>query len=215
VKRGFPRKWAIAFYVVLLASTGAVLWYMHSSIRRPPSLSPEERQDLAAYDDVSGRRLRHPLLGFSLAHPGPKFIPAPKTAHDLGYAEDTSTRIHAYTELDGAKLLVVTVSKRPGLDGAGFRKAVDSITHMFMQKTVAGFPRDSAVDTVENEVDEAARTASVHVVVADKAHIRIGAWGSRFGSDTDYLVMIIGVTPADDSLAPVVASLRQSDRPRP
>jgi hypothetical protein len=89
------------------------------------------------------------------------------------------------------------------MSGGEFQGAVESVTNMFTQKTAAGFDKDAAVEFPQNEIDQAGRTARVHAVVAQTGHLRIDA--RVLG---DYLLMVIGVSPKDDSLAPIVASLK-------
>jgi hypothetical protein len=203
VKRGFPKKWAITFYVVLGAATLGVLMWMHLDRQDVTPLSPDERADLAEVDAIAGKQLRHPTLGFTLAHPGPKFFASKEAEAKLGFGHDPSTRFHAYTELESGRMVIVALSKRTGMSGGAFERAVTSVTNMFTQKTAAGFAKGAAVDFPQNDIDRDGRRATVHAVVAATGHLRIDA--RVLG---DYLLMVIGVSPKDDSLAPIVASVK-------
>ncbi|HTM20107.1 MAG TPA: hypothetical protein VL172_06365 [Kofleriaceae bacterium] len=207
MKRGFPRKWAIRFYIALAAATLAAVVWINLSRKKPEPLSAAERQDLAVTDELSGKRLRHPLLGFSLAYPGPKFFESADAEKKVGFTGDPSTRFYAFTELDSGRMVIVSLSRRPHMSGDGFARAVDSVTQMFTSRTAAGFDAGAAVDVLSKEVDRDGKRAEVHVRVHGLGHLRLRARLDRFAGETDYLLMVIAVSPADDSLAPVVASL--------
>jgi hypothetical protein len=211
VKRGFPRPWAIRFYLALGALTlAALIWINLSSRKRPEPLSAAERQELAVVHDLDGVRLRHPLLGFSLAHPGPKFFESAQAEKKIGFADDPSTRFYAFTELDSGRMVIVSLSRRSHMGGDAFAAAVDSVAQMFTSRTAAGFDAGAAVDVLQRDVDRAGKRADVHVRVHGLGHMRLHARLDRFAGDTDYLLMVIAISPADDSLAPIVASFTAS-----
>lgn len=207
VVRGFPRKWAIAFYAVLLTATAAVMYWIYANRHQVQPLSTAEAQDLVAVDQVDGKWLKHPTLGFALRHPGPKFFASREAEEKIGYGDDPSSRFQVYTELDTGRMIIVALSRRPGMDGAGFAAAVDSIARIYLHKTAAGFDREAPVETLQQEVDPERRTAAIHTRIDGKAHLRIEARASRLTGDTDYLLVLITLSPADDSLAPISASL--------
>jgi hypothetical protein len=208
VKRGFPKKWAIAFYVALAAATLAVLVAMHLARDQVPPLSPDERQDLAVIDELDGKQLRHPMLGFALAHPGPKFFQSPEAEARLGFGHDRSTRFHAFTELDSGRMVIVALSRRPGMGEDAFAEAVHSVTHMFTQRTAAGYEAGIAVDVMDQKIDLAARRADTHVRFHGLGHMRLHARVSKFAGEVDYMLVVITISPQDDSLASLIASLR-------
>jgi hypothetical protein len=198
--------------VVVVAGLLIVGWQMKrtSEAQRPPALSSDERRLLETRDTLDGKRLVHPVLGFSLAHPGEMFFAADDSVREMeGQFDDASTQFYAYGETNSGRLLFITVSKRPGIDADGFEEMVDKVAKLFAQKTVTRLGDHVSVEQRTHEIDGIEGRATIHEVLANgAAHIRLGAWRSRFGRDTEYVVMLIGVSMKGDLLGDVISSFR-------
>jgi hypothetical protein len=94
--------------VLLVPGRGA-----HSS--RP--LAAADRAPLLVVDEGGQRRLRHPTLGFSLLHPGPRFVDAPELAAQMNggaLKDDPATVTYGFKEPDTQAALVVQVMNGMG-----------------------------------------------------------------------------------------------------
>jgi len=69
---------ALGLAFVALVGAGIVGGMMKRGRNRNTSLTAEEKAPMVIADEDGERRLRHPGFGFSLLHPGPKFLEAPE-----------------------------------------------------------------------------------------------------------------------------------------
>jgi hypothetical protein len=110
---------AVAGGFVLLVGGGlaAVLLIPARGSHSSRPLAAADRAPLAVVDEGGQRRLRHPTLGFSLLHPGPRFADAPDLAAQMNggaLKDDPATVTYGFREPDTQAALVVQVMNGMG-----------------------------------------------------------------------------------------------------
>ncbi len=204
--QGVSIRFLVGLGAVFIAAVGvaAVLLVRHASPDRDlVPLTAAERQELVRHDTLEGPVLEQPTIGFEIDSPGANYFASEQTVRGIRKAnDDPSTRFYAYAELESGNLLVISVSKRPGQSAGAFSDMVHNVWNEFVQKTAVRLGEYIPVRTVEDRVDAATRTATVHGVLGSNAHLRLHAVGKG-----PYVVMAIGIGMGNDKLASVVASL--------
>lgn len=205
--QGVSRRFLISLAAGLIAAVGlaAALLIHHASPNNDLiPLTAAERQELVRHDTLEGTVLEQPAIGFRINSPGTNYFESDETIRGIRKAnDDPSTRFYAYAELKSGNLLVISLSKRPGQSASAFADMVHNVWKEFVQKTAARLGEYIPVRTIEDHVDAADHSATLHAVLGSNAHLRL-----RAVSKGPYVIMAIGVGMGNDTLAPVVASLR-------
>jgi hypothetical protein len=132
---------ALAIALVALVGAGAAAGIMTRSPHRDTSLTAAEKQPLVIGDDAGERRLRHPGLGFSILHPGPKFLEAAELGKPKpGQKHDDTTQEYAFADREGRSVLLVSVMKGMGGTREKLAEHLDGVQRGFVGSLPEGAP---------------------------------------------------------------------------
>jgi hypothetical protein len=153
-----------------------------------------------------GKRLRHPVLGFSLRHPGGSYVESPymaKVMHDSA-GNDEAMHYYAYAEPLPQAALVIGLAPG-GQSESALEQAVEGLTRglaELLREQLGG----AEVRIVQKEVSWTAekREANVRIVAAEQIHMRMRALPLASG----VLVIVTALGPDIAALEPSIDSLR-------
>ena len=203
------RQMALAGVTFVAVSTAGALLFVVRALQMPTvstdALTLDERVPLVVVRDGAARRLTHPVLGFSILHPGPAWEPADPASGGLG--SDDAMHLWAYMAQDELNVLMVgLVRGARSLDGlqallealwTGAGGAISGAsTHRIAEPAGAdpggGHPEVSLEGALTSGVHLLARAHSVHL-----GPLRRG-----------YVVLVAAFTTRPATVSAVVQSYR-------
>jgi hypothetical protein len=105
-------------FVLLVGGVfAAILLLPRSGTYSSRPLAEADRAPLQIVDEAGQRRLRHPTLGFSLLHPGPRFVESPEVVAAMSGGAlkgDPATVTYGFQEPDTQSALIVQVMNGMG-----------------------------------------------------------------------------------------------------
>ena len=192
--------WALAVGAVSIVAVivGVLVGLAPKDLR----LTAADRAPLETVVVDDARLLRHPVLGFSVPHPGPAFEFAPEVARALA-GEDIGDSIHAWGYLDRATGEALAILLARGLET---REEIDG----FLRGIRASLSRAEA--TVEREdIAWEAGHREIRIDIAHPSGMRLAfrVVGARLGSEgTPYVVAAMATTGDPTRAAFLVENLR-------
>jgi hypothetical protein len=204
-RRGAALALAIAF--VALVGAGVAAGIMNRSPHRDSSLTAAEKAPLVIADEDGERRLRHPGLGFSIMHPGPKFLEAPELAKPKpGRKHDDTTQEYAFADREGRSVLLVSVMKGMGGTRDKLTEHLDGVQRGF----VGSLPEGAPLHWEDKQVRWTDERREVRLVGAfgSGMGVQIAAYSMIRDGQEPFIVNVMMIAPDADRYASVTESFR-------
>ena len=198
---------ALGLAFVALVGAGIVGGMMKRGRNRNTSLTAEEKAPMVIADEDGERRLRHPGFGFSLLHPGPKFLEAPELVKPKpGQKHDDTTQEYGFADREDNAVLLVSVMKGMGGTREQLVAHVDGVQRGFVESLPAAGPLhwgDKQVTWTDGE-----KRARLEGSFGADMRLELTAYSILRPDHEPFIVNVMMISPDAERFANVTGSLR-------
>lgn len=195
--------WSIGLGLVVLIASAA---FVVATERGAPALLAADRAPLFEYDEGGQRRLRHPSLFFSIAHPGASFV---ESSQLTAVFEDATTyetnHYYAYADADEGVNLVISVASHTGRRD-DFVDYIDGV-----QRGITNAARGKATVVVREKRitwTDGRREARFHGVIDGTGHMRLRAFAITPAGHAPIVVLLMVISSDETALASLLDGFR-------
>jgi len=196
---------AIACAILIGAGVAAVV--ISPAGHQTAPLTAAERAPLVVVDQGGERRLHHPTFGFSLLHPGAKFVDAPQLAQTMQGAGRDPTSVHyGFSDPTERSVVVISVMKGMGATRAALSEHVDGFQRGFAGSGVGG----AQLRWLGKEItwDDTRHEARIGAEFGGGMRLALGAYAVVREGQPPFIVNVMIIAPSIDRFAKLLDSFR-------
>jgi hypothetical protein len=194
-------------FVALVAAGIAAGMMSRGRQHRDISLTAAEKAPLETADEDGERRLRHPGFGFSILHPGAKFLEAPELVKPKpGQKHDDTTQEYGFADREGRAVLVLSVMKGMGGTREQLADHLDGVQRGFAGSLPAGAPLQWGDKQVT--WTEGLRQARLNASFGVGMRLEMAAYSVSRAGQEPFIVNVMILAPDADRHTNVTGSFR-------
>ena len=200
---------ALGIGVAVLVGSTVATGIMSGKRPRDISLTAAEKAPLMITDEGGERRLNHPGFGFSLLHPGPKFVVVPElelVKPKPGQKHDDTTQGYGFVDRDSRAVFLVSVTKGMGAAREQLDEHLEGVRGGFAES----LPPEADLHWGEKQVTwtESQHQARLSASFTGEMHLELAAYAVLRPGQVPFIVNLMVIAPDAAHYANVTTSLR-------